>query len=222
MRTPLVIGGLALATLSRATLFDNFSSGAYDSGNLTAIATTNAWQTPATVPGNVRFVQSAIVANPFNQNYRVQIVPGFGMTFVDSGVGLKGNLSLGYGYANGSTAAVSNPLNLNQTGSPIFAVTFMSNDLPNATTVTLYSSTTGGSVARAFNVPALASPATFNFDFTGEAALADVDSVLVSFSPSANGDFGVSRIESVPEPASIAAIGIGLVGIARTRRRRSK
>ena len=220
MKLLLLVGGLTMASLSHALLFDNFTGGAYDSGQLTAVGTTNAWQTTPTVAGGVRFVSQQITANPFSQNSQVRIVPSFGMTFANQDSGVDGRLSLGYGYANNSTVAGSNALNINSTGNPLYVVTFMQNDLPSTATITLFSSTLG-SVSRTVNIAGgVTSVTPYTFDFTGASQLARVDAVTLTVNPLPSGDFAIRRIESVPEPASMAAIGIGLVGLARARRRK--
>jgi hypothetical protein len=129
-------------------------------------------------------------------------------------------LALTYG-RNGTAGS----LNLDWSAFDRFTLSFWYNDLaPTNVTIRVESNDGANSSELTQVVPVVNNPShlvTWTFaNFVGDANFADVDSVRITFSPQEAGDFLVRDFQVVPEPATMAALAIG-VGALLARRRRS-
>lgn len=61
----------------------------------------------------------------------------------------------------------------------------------------------------------------FDVDLNMGSSLQAFDTMYVQFTSSASGDFELSNIQAVPEPASMAVLGLGALGIIRRRRNKA-
>jgi hypothetical protein len=219
MRVCLLFGAfLVLAGASQAIVFDDFSSGAYDSGPVTS--NTIAWQNGTMING-VRGTFVGITSNPLSETARLRIVPGSGAFIASSGLSLDAFFQAAYGFANGSTSVGSNPLNINLMTQSQLRVTFLGSDLPMVATAIVFTNNGAGSFTRVLNLPGgITNGQTATWDFSADAAsLGDVDAIVFDFDSSPSGDFGISRLESVPEPATMAALGLGVAALLRRRKK---
>lgn len=222
MNKGLVLFGLlsGLATVSSAAFVDDFNLGAYDSGLLTA-GSNSQWISAGNVPGGIRYAMIEVQNNEFGDDGRARTFATSGVYNVSSGTGVDVKTLLGYGFSSGSSTPDA-PLNLNWAGSPVFLINVRNTDLSVPVTVEIGSTTLGQSATRMGTLPAAitAGNVPVNFDFTGEAFLGDVDYIKVTFDPQSEGDFTITDMQVVPEPATIAGVSVALLAFARRRRRK--
>lgn len=217
MKTLLVLGVLgalaALAASSHAVLIDDFTTGGFNSGYLNDPVDGYSFSTAAAVPGGVRGVRYDKTANPNGEDFRVRVNTAAPMLAFTNGIEVDGVGSVFYGFG------VAPDLNDNYSANPLFNLTIIANDLPNVAELTITSSS-AGIVKRTINLPTVTSSQMVTFDFTGEAALADVDGIRLEFDFAPSGDFAINRIEAVPEPLSLGALaaGVTLLGLRRRKR----
>jgi hypothetical protein len=212
----LSFGIVGMSMSAHAVLIDNFTDGAYNSGYISS-GFASGWVN-ATVPGTIRYTKLTVDSSTLGDDARLRVVTGSGVMTVSNGVGVDGSTDLGYGFAANSTVPMSNALNFNMTSAPIVRVRFLSNDLPNAASVTLYKGNNTTEV-RSLSIPALSGATNYDFDFSSVAAtLGDVDAMKFSFNTSSDGDFALQNISTVPEPASMAVMGLGIAAMLRKRR----
>lgn len=213
--------GLAAAS-SFGFVFDDFSTGAYNSGYFSA-GTADAWVSASGAAGGTRFTSTSITANPLGGDARARVVTVAGIYAVGSEAQVDVKSTLGYGYASSSTVPASNPLNLNLSAKPVIDVVFDSNDVVQPVVVTLFTNGGANQYTRTVNAPggiATGSAQSILFDFSTDAAnLVDVDSIKIDFDPAPGGDFALTTVQAVPEPASFAVIGVGVAALLRRRRK---
>ena len=204
---------------AHALVLDGFTGGSYNSGYISS-GGANGWQATATVVGGVRATYLGILANNEEEDARLRVrgVVSGGTYSVSAGPGVSVLAQVGYGFAVGSVSLGSNDLNLDLTATNDIRLNFLSNDLALDTTVALYSN---GALIGAQNkiVGGNANPFSETFAFGGS-GLSDVDQIVVSFFNSPSGDWALSSVEAVPEPASMAILGLGMAALARRRNRK--
>ncbi len=222
MKKGFVLLGLltGLAAISNAAFVDDFNLGAYDSGLLTS-GSNSQWINAGNVPGGTRYAKIEIESNDFGDDGRARTFTTPGVYNVSSGTGVNVKTLLGYGFSSGS-ATPDAPLNLNWAGAPVFLINVRNTDLSVPVTVEIGSTTLGQSAIRMGTLPAAVTSGNVpvNFDFTGEAFLGDVDYIKVSFDPQSEGDFTISDMQVVPEPATLAGVSAAILAFARRRRRK--
>jgi hypothetical protein len=210
----------SVAAFSQAGLIDNFTQGSYDTGLLTS-GNDFQWLAAGNVPGGVRAHYFEIEANDIGDDGRARTFLGPGIFSVTSGAGVDVYAEIGYGFGTNSTIP-NLPLNLDFTASPIFSMDVRSTDVATPYKVILGSLTLGQSASRSGSLPGGVTPSmgvTSSLDFSGEAVLADVDYILIQFDPPVGGDFSITKIQTVPEPGTIAGVGLALAAFARRRKK---
>lgn len=224
LKNLIILAALGATASANALLFDDFSTGPY---SVTLTSGMNTAFQAASVPGSTRVTRLAVESNPLNT--AISLAVGAGFAVVDSGTLADNWARIGYGYENnGSGGLVVDPMNLNLTGLSSFQIDFLSNDLAND--VKVYVGTWNGTSLDLSTATAVApggnntTPFSLNISFasfTGTANFADADVVVFEFDNSPSGDFALRRLEAVPEPMSMLALGAGVAAVIARRRKKA-
>lgn len=217
MKNVLAIGLLiGVAASSQAVvMIDDFSTGSLDL-QLTPPATTiNGTRTGSMVGGHARHVLS-FISNPDGNDARLRVNPSVGVQMVSGEDLVSSSVMTQYGRLA--------DLNLNLSGESAFKVDFRTNDLP--LSMRVYAFTWDGTAYKqAFGIATVAAGSNFsqviNFSSMTTAtgfSFANVDRVEFHFNTAPSGDFSVTEITAVPEPATMAALGLGIAAMVRRRR----
>lgn len=213
----------AVAASSHALLIDGYSDGAFRADNQTAATYTNTGNTSATVLGGQRvinYTRTSVDQSPIGYDIVVSNTAGSTGLYVSNGAQVDGTLALTYGNRT------SNQLNTNLTSTPLiqFGVPFSDMGVP--FDVTLFFNGGASSATRsAIATSANNSAQTLSFDFSGvsSALLADVDEIRIFSDFPASADFTIRSVNAVaapvPEPATLAALGLGAAALLRRRRK---
>ena len=217
------LGALAaLAVASQANIMiDDFSSG---SGSDTIVATnTNFVFQNGTMLGSDRLVWHTISANPLNLDHKATVINGIFSAAAKSQVDSMTQLGYGFQPVGGFTVQ---DMNANFSAESRFRVTCLSNDLGGTISVNVRSASqfSGAYVASTLNlVPGMNSTThTYEFAFSSFTGFnfADVDQVVLVIDNNASGDTIIDTFEAVPEPTTMALLGLGLAAVAARRRKR--
>lgn len=215
----LVAGAIALVASSNAVLLDNFTTAG---GNSILAGTYVGSNNGGGIIGGNRDYEMIMVANPLGQFFDVSF--GGALEVTSNGFLTDGDLVLQYDGGPDATVGVGGNINNVGTGALAGAfngdrvrVWFLGNDLP----VTVTATTRVGGMITAANTAVRGALAGAGFldIFLGGAALAGADSVSVKFDAQASGDYALSKIETVPEPATMLALAAGVALMARRRRK---
>lgn len=176
----------------------------------------------ATVLGGFRGLYAFVNDNPLGQNFGVRVAEQPGFAIINSGTLTDGTAQFAYGYNPSFTFT---DLNADFSSEDRLQLGFLSNDLDLGLTVEFRSSSVGGGTWFSENYIVLTNLNSFNFDvmfsdFPGM-DFSDVDQIVFTFSPAPSGDFTLTQIEAVPEPATMLALGAGLAALAARRRRKA-
>ena len=215
--------GCAGAVSAQALIIDDFNTGPY-SVTLTTEGSMNTAFQDGSVLGGTRTTRLFVESNPLNRDITLAIGNGFAVS--DSGTMADSWVRLGYGYRQAVNGGLEvDELNEDLSGHLAFSIDFLANDLLND--IKVYAGTWNGtsldlSTATAQvlgGVPFASSTLIPISSFTGSASFSDIDVLVFEFDNSASGDFALSGISAVPEPASMLAIGLGITGLLARRRR---
>jgi hypothetical protein len=221
MKKLVILGLLGCVASANAVLIDDFTTGAYNSGYISSGSVID-W-TAASVPGGVRGTFLDIQSNPLGNDARLRVQTTFGVFQVSSESSVDAFVQIGYGFASGSAVVGSNPLNLNGSANPLLTMKVRSNDVAFPVSAILYTNNGANSYTRNISLPGAivpSSPQNVVFDFTADAALlGDIDAIIINFDPAADGDFSVTNLAMVPEPASMAVLGLGAAALLRRRKK---
>lgn len=211
---------LASAVAARADVIDNFSTGAF----MQSITTGTFVLTQAgAMSTGERDVQMNVLGNPFNQFLDVSV--GSGMNVVSNGFGVVSKVTLQYdvnGDEVGNTGAGKVLTNSGSGSSiglganPIVRLNFAGNDLAVTARVVLRNS--GAVIGEAVGIKNPGGAGVLDL-VLGSAAMSSADSISIEFSADPSGDFALTSVEAVPEPATMAALGIGVAAMMRRRRK---
>ncbi len=217
----LLILGVGASAANASLLIDNFKTGGYNSGYF-GTGSAEAYTAAGTAIGGVRWTYLNVLQNPdaSDTRLRVSTTVADGVYSVSAGPEVTVYAGLGYGL---TSAGWVDPLNLNLAATPILKLDFLANDQPLRLTVRTVSTDASNTVVdemddRDFTIPAYSSIGTEYLNLAGMDGLADCDALRFEFLNAPAGDFSLGNIEAVPEPASLALIGLGLAAMARRRR----
>jgi len=223
MKNALILSMVAVAGVANASVLDMFTTA--DSISISS----GTWVSTASgagILGGQRDIEAKVTNNPFNQQLDVTVLPaGFAVVSngfaVESEVRLQydrtdeaGNTGAGKVLTNGGTGA-----SLLGGGNNKFEIAFVDNDKQVQVDAILRKNGAILSSGSAIQ-PAMGGASILTLNMNA-ADMAQADSITFLFKADASGDFGVSRINAVPEPAALAGLAIGLVAIVSRRTRKS-
>jgi hypothetical protein len=209
MKKALVAAGVLFAgAYAKALVIDDFTTGPY---SVSLQSGDDLARQPGSMLGALRTTWVKVDANPLNQWLDFTVASGLAIT--SSGTLLDAWAVVAYG----DTA----DLDVDLSGYNAFKVNFVSNDLPMTMSVALGSRTNGD--FEAVGVP-VASGVGFSVTvpfslFSTFTSFNDVDFVAFAFDSAPSGDYAVGHLEVVPEPASIAALAVGMGALVARRRK---
>lgn len=226
MKRFLVLGCFAVfaAHSQSAVLIDGFTTAQSLTVTGTATLAINRVATGGSTIGTARTLAGINDANPFGLTAFAGI--GSGMAVYSSGPRVDGRIEFAYGY---DTAGGSVDMNLNLAagGNNRLRLQFDSNDQDLTLRVFVRSTSgTAGSTLMAFSQTVLGGRPTtaftedvlFSSVLIAPLALSDVDQIHIQFDTAPAGDFSLTRMEAVPEPATMVALGLGAAALLRRRR----
>lgn len=221
MKKVLILGLLSGAVSSQALIIDSFATGPFSVSiqSSSYVATQNG-----SMSSGERDVEARVYANPFNQWLDVSI--NSGLNVVSNGFGVASKVTLQYdmnGDEVGNTGA-GKLLNTTGAGAPILSVgaddrlrlTFLGNDSNVTVTATVKQGNT--QLAQAMATKSAGGGGVLDL-VVGNSALANADSVTLEFEADPSGDFALAEIGTVPEPMTVAVLGLGALALARRRRK---
>lgn len=227
-RTSKTIACLAIALFgsrAHALLIDDFSTGPYSTSLVSVGAMDTAFQS-ASVLGSTRTTKLYVEANPLSRP--VDLIIGSNAAVVNSGTMADNWVRFAYGFENnGSGGLVVDPLNQNLSAFDSFFVEVLGNDLD--TSLKVYVATLNGTVLEVstctVTVAGSNSPNQFTVaipfsGFSGIATWTDADVIVFEFDNTPSGDFAIGNLSAVPEPATLAVLGLGWAPIIRRRKAR--
>jgi hypothetical protein len=227
MKRLVTFGALAaIATTSHAIVIDTFSDGVFSQS-----LTSGSWvgSQAGVGLGGERDSAIQLISNNLGLTGTLEVSGGY---FSVSGApDMELKIGLDYDGAGDETDGFVpfevgpgiGPVDLTQDSGNSFQIAFQSNDLALHMAAFVFSAGGGESrydatIAAGQNFIETASYA----DFIGTANFAAADRVAFIFDTAKGGDFALNQIstaQSVPEPASVAILGLGAISLLRRKRR---
>ncbi len=214
-----IVSGVALSALAFPVIvIDDFTTGSF-SYTRSSVGTSSARVTGSML-GGTRWALSNVTANP-NGSQLAGSVGGGVASFV-AGDGLVHATDLRYGYTLGGALSDLNA-DLTAGGNNALKISFLENTGNLGLLVQLRRTVGTGSQWVNYNATVAASSAPFDlkipYSVFGSFNLADVDQVILRFTNQPGEDYKLGGVEAVPEPATIAALGLGAAALMRRRKR---
>jgi hypothetical protein len=214
------IAALSLIAVSNAQLIDDFSTGPLDLQLDPPAVSLSGNRTGAMIGGSAAH-SIAFISNPDGNRARMRVVPrSLVMSVSDEDlVATRSTITYGAG----------SDLNVDFTGQDRFLIGMRNADLPVNGTIKLETNVGGvyQSKSVGFVIPSTPTPTTYAVSFGGLVGSAgfqvnNVDRISFEFNTQASGDFSLTELSAVPEPGTMAAIGLGVAAMIRRRRNAKK
>jgi hypothetical protein len=219
MKGTAIVVGIALSSFAFPVIvIDDFTSGSF-SYSRSSVGTSSA-RVPGTMLGGTRWTLSNVTSNPSGSVLNVNV--GSGAANFVAGDGLVHVSDVRYGY-NLSGGLADLNVDLTAGGLNGFKISFLENS-GNLNLLVQMRRTVGAGAqwgSHAIVVGPSASPFDVFVPYSvfGSLNLTDVDQVIFRFTNQPGEDYKLGRIEAVPEPATLAALGLGVAALIRRRRR---
>lgn len=217
---PLALLAIGAQASHAMVMLDNYDSGAID---LLLNWPNNSIQTNrvGTMVGGQVWTELAIAANSNQNNARLRVNTSLGRMDVSSEVLVQALMFSTYGVDSAGDFSASSDLNLDLSGESRFEVDFFYVETPLLVSITLYDAESiyGSTQVTTTVSSGFSKKASFDFSaFTGY-DFSDVDAILFDITAPTSSDYSINSFSAVPEPASMAALGLGLACLARRRKR---
>ncbi|MFN3682421.1 MAG: PEP-CTERM sorting domain-containing protein [Fimbriimonadaceae bacterium] len=214
-----IVSGVALSALAFPVIvIDDFTTGTF-SYTRSSVGTSSA-RVAGSMLGGTRWTLSNVTANPSSSQLSVAV--GGGVADFVAGNGLVHVSELRYGYTLGGALADLNA-DLTAGGNNALKISFLENSGNLGLLVQLRR--TAGASSQWFNYNTSVAASAVPFDLSipysvfGSFNLTDVDQVILRFTSEPGADYRLGGVEAVPEPATIAALGLGVAALMRRRKR---
>lgn len=224
MKKLAVLAGVVSVGIANAMVIDDFTTPYFNS--IVGGSDVN-FQVGGGIVGGERDVELLVLANPQNQFLDVAITGG-NLGIVSNGFATSSIVSLQYDGFNDEVGNTGPGKFLNNVGSgaPLglgfcnaVRIDFIGNDLK--VNIQVEARLGGALIGIGNGMRAAGQGVGFEDIAMNPAALAAADSLTVRFNADPSGDFAITGIECVPEPASMAALGLGFAALVARRRRKS-
>lgn len=225
MKKLILLGLLAAAGSAHALMIDDFTTGSF-SQSISHVGNPG-WigSQTGSMLGGERDAGIYIESNPLGVN--ATIAAGSGFLVNSGGTMLSAHFGVQYDGIGDETDS-STPFNsgpglggVDFSADNAFQLNFIANDEDLAGYIQVYD--LDGNVSQVLYTVAGGQMSPFSYtvafsDFSGNADFSSINSITFIWSTSPSGDFALSSIESVPEPATMAILGIGAAALIRRRR----
>ena len=209
IRITTLVAALAAAAASQAVVFtDDFS---FTQTGITLISPGSSATGGANIASNVsRVLINSQFANDDSGFARSHVGVKNGSFNLSNDVEVASNGAVQYAFANA----------IDLSGTTGFRLDFLSNDIADGAAIQVRDAN-GNDSFFSGNVAASLSPFSSTLSFiSGNANLAQTKRVFLVLGGNFRGeDLSLDQIQSVPEPASMAALGLGALGLLRRRRK---
>lgn len=218
-KTLIFVAFAALAAGSNAILIDDFSQGPL---TLT-VDDMNPYvegSRSGNMVGGLAFHFLATIANPDGNMARLRVNPGTGLQTVSNEDLVQTQALAGYG-SDTLGFFGNDDLNLDLSGVDRFRIHFRSADLPLKIATAVYDAESNYSSLSIDTMVGAGSNffVDINFSSFGGYDFSDLDVVAFLFESAPSGDYSITKIEAVPEPASLGALAIGAAALLRRRKK---
>ncbi|MEJ5171481.1 MAG: PEP-CTERM sorting domain-containing protein [Fimbriimonadales bacterium] len=214
-----IVSGVALSALAFPVIvIDDFTTGSFTYTRST-IGTSSA-RVAGGMLGGTRWTLSNVTENPGGQ--QLSVVVGAGLADVVAGDGLRHITEFRYGYTLGG-ALSDLSADLTAGGANALKLSFAGVDGNFGLLVQMRRTVGAGSQWMNYNTSVGSSAAPFDliipYTAFGSFNMSDVDQLILRFSGDPGADLAMTGVEAVPEPATIAALGLGVAALMRRRKR---
>lgn len=216
------MGLCIVASASAAPLLvDDFTSLAPQSLTQTGVGASDTWAGGGAMLGGSRGLIANVTTSMYGLASKINIVAGVGA--VSDNAGNAGDFWFGYLTTGGTGSGglfYSTSTDMDLSAFSDMEIDMLSSDKAFTLEVVWASDFSQGSWMKAFGP--IASPTTISIgmaDYAGGSwDPSNVDAFAVRFHTAVDGDLGMREIRLVPEPASLAVLGLGILGATRKRR----